>query len=516
MEAARQAGALGDNAAETKFLINAGGCQVLVFRYQDALATLERARKATERSGNPDNIASANANIASLYQQMGNYKAAEIAGERALSVLREGHPQYSRVIIPLAQVQAEEKHFQTAEMLFRRAINGAYQTGDMDTVAWAWDYLGNRYCLEHRFDEADRALTESLRIREMFRLSDLGSSYDHLGMVRSGQGQYRSAKFLFDSAIKELQRPGNITPAWEIYRERGKFYAKSGDLESAWTNLGKAVKLARGWRTAVIANDANRTSAETELSELYALYVEVGNRYGARYGVNLARETFQAAEENRATSLRALTERETGWHNKLPPLYWDKLAELQDAERNVIQEDSADSRAVAAHLRALLDEMEAAAGAPQHSVKEPAALATQKKLDGETVLLSFYLGERSSWLWAVTREDISVFPLPSRAEITGRVREFEEYVRRGSPRADAAGLELYKVLFGVLPERYSRPERWLFSLDQELFSLTMPALVVRFESGRPIYLGATHALAATPGALMFAATTRHADFSGNC
>jgi len=237
---------------------------------------------------------------------------------------------------------------------------------------------------------------------------------------------------------------------------------------------------------------------------------------GARYGVNLARETFQAAEENRATSLRALTERETGWHNKLPPLYWDKLAELQDAERNVIQEDSADSRAVAAHLRALLDEMEAAAGAPQHSVKEPAALATQKKLDGETVLLSFYLGERSSWLWAVTREDISVFPLPSRAEITGRVREFEEYVRRGSPRADAAGLELYKVLFGVLPERYSRPERWLFSLDQELFSLTMPALVVRFESGRPIYLGATHALAATPGALMFAATTRHADFSGNC
>lgn len=513
-QAAAQATALGDYESVAKFLINAGGCQLIIFRYQDALGTMERARRAAEKTGDPDFIATANANIASLYMQMSNSAGATQAGERALAVLREQHPQYARVVIPMAQILAEQHDLKGAEPLIRRAIDGAYRARDTDTAAWAWDYLGYRYTLEHRLPEADRALTESLRLRKMFHSGDLGSSFYHLAGLRSEQGRNREARALLNSAIEEIRNPGNVTPSWNIYFARGQLLAKSGDRKGAWESLGKAVELARDWRTEIVANDANRTSAETALSDLYALYIEVGNTYAASQGISFARETFQAAEENRATSLRALAERETGWHNKLPARYGETLALLQDGERAVMQQDSKEARQNIAELRAVLDELEAASGVPTISAVEPAARATQKRLDSGTVLLSFQLGANTSWLWAVTKKDIAVFPLPSRNIIKSQIHEFQSCMRRGAPCAEQKGAALYGTLFGNLPDRFTLPQRWLFSLDQELFSLPMSALVVRFASGKPVYLGATHALQATPGALMFAASHHQPDFHG--
>ncbi len=514
LQAASKANALGDNEMVAKYLINAGGCQLLVFRYQDALSTMERARRAAERTGDNDFIATANANIASLYMQMSNTTGATQAGERALAVLREGHPQYARLVLALAQVMAEQHDLEKAEPLLRSAIDGAYRTEDPDTAARAWDYLGYRYTLEHRLPEADSALTESFRLRKMFKLSDLGSSFYHLASLRSEQNRPREATALLDSAIEEIRNPGNVTPSWNIYFERGRLLAKSGDPAGAWMSLEKAVALARDWRTEVVANDANRTSAEAALSDLYSLYIDVGNRYAAATGLNLARETFQAAEENRATSLRALAERETGWHTKLPVRYWETLSLLQEGERSVMQQDSLAKRKNIAQLRAVLDELEAASGVPTISAVEPAGVSTQKKLDQNTVLLSFQLGEKASWVWTVTKHDIAVFPLPPRDALKSEIHDFQDCVRRGASCAEQRGAALYNVLFGKLPERFTAPERWLFSLDQELFSLPMSALVVRFSNGKPVYLGAVHAIQATPGALMYAASNRRPAFKG--
>ncbi len=514
LDIAQQADQLADYASSAKYLINAGGVQLMIFRYQDALSTMERARKAAEKTGDRDVIAVANSNIASLYLQMGNPSSAAVAGGRALAVLRETHPQYARLLIPVAQISAEQHDLPQAENLIRRAIDGAYREGDVDTAAWALDYLGYRYTLEHRLEEADRFLTESLRIRKMFGLTDLSSPYFHLARLRSEQGDLRSAAALLNSAVEELSAPGTVTPAWIVYFEQGRLLALSGNRAAAWSDLGTAVRLSRDWRAEIVANDANRTSAEETLSELYALYIDVGNTYAAERGLNLARETFQAVEENRAASLRALAERETGWHTKLPADYWEYLAQLQTAERAELIEDSLEHREQVSHLRSVLDEMEAASGAPLTFVTEPAALATQKKLDENTVFLSFQLGQVHSWVWAVTRDDVAVFPLPARSQLTRQIREFQEGVRRGAPTADQKGAELYRVLFGALPVRFSRRDRWLFSLDQELFSLPMPGLVVRFENSQPVYLGTEHALEATPGALIYAASHARNSFAG--
>ena len=512
LECAAQSNSGHDYKFAAKCLINAGGAQLAMFRYHDALGTMERARKMAEQSGDRDFTSSSNANIASLYLQMGNYAGAEEAGERALSGLRESNPMYARVMIPLAQIQAEQHGLATAEPLLRKAIEGAYRTNDPDTAAWAYEYLGFRYEQEHRLDEADFALTESLRIRKMFHLNDIGSSYYHLAMVRSDQGQNASASALFNSAIEEAQKPGNVTPAWKIHFERGRLFEKQGDRQGAWANLGKAVELARDWRSEVVANDANRTSSEAALSALYSHYVNTGNRYAIRHGGDLARDTLQAAEENRAASLRSLTERETGWHNNLPTEYWGILAKLQVAERALIGTDSPENRADAARWRSRLDEIEADSGAPKGFVGEPVVKALQRKLDDSSVFLSFQLGETESWIWVVSRQEILVQALPPQAGLVTKIKKFQVATQGGLPDATVLGAGLYQDLFGNLPGRFAGMERWIISLDQQLFSLPFPALVTRFEQGKPVYLGTERALEITPGAIMFAASGKQSDF----
>ncbi len=46
----------------------------------------------------------------------------------------------------------------------------------------------------------------------------------------------------------------------------------------------------------------------------------------------------------------------------------------------------------------------------------------QQVLDENTVLLEYALGEKQSWLWAVTRDSISSYELPPRAEISAAAR----------------------------------------------------------------------------------------------
>lgn len=495
----------------SKFLINAGACQLSLLQYSDALKSLERSRWFTEKTGDRESLASLNGNIASLYLQMGNVESAAQAGERGVSFLPKDFPrrgpgfkQGDRVLLNLAIVRAQQHDLPRAEPLFSQAIDAAYAAGDPGTAAWAWDNLGYGYYQEGRLPESTQALTESVRLRKLFHLSNLDSSFLHLALVRAGQGQPRAAAALLDSAVEELGTPGNVTPVWNIFAARGRLALSAGQLSDAWQNLSKAVEMAREWRTGIVANDANRTTAETGLSGLYASYIETGNQLALQGRPELAQKTFAAIEENRAASLRALTPQKAGWRSRLPLGYWETLPILQEAERSLLQHDMPETRAAVSRLRCTLDDIEARAGVPPEMKSAPVlALKPQAKIGPDTVLMSFHMGERNSWVWMVTRQHLSVHPLPSRTVITGQIEKFQHSLREGSPEAVALGTSLYKLLFGSVPDELKGREHWLLSLDQELFSLPLSALIIAPGKLRPVYLGEVHALQVIPSAFMY-------------
>jgi len=60
-------------------------------------------------------------------------------------------------------------------------------------------------------------------------------------------------------------------------------------------------------------------------------------------------------------------------------------------------------------------------------------------LDAQTVLLEFSLGEKQSWLWALTQNAVTSYRLPSRSEINASARRFYESITARQP---ASGLSV--------------------------------------------------------------------------
>src|ERR1019366_6719225 len=94
---------------------------------------------------------------------------------------------------------------------------------------------------------------------------------------------------------------------WDVYHFRGRVRLAQGRLREALDDLRIAARLARQWRWSAPPYDAARTGAEGVLDRVYSALVEAGNRLYLKTGdPALIRETFEAAEENRAGSLREL------------------------------------------------------------------------------------------------------------------------------------------------------------------------------------------------------------------
>jgi hypothetical protein len=87
-------------------------------------------------------------------------------------------------------------------------------------------------------------------------------------------------------------------------------------------------------------------------------------------------------------------------------------------------------------------------------------------LDGESALLSFQLGDRISWLWALDCEGLVLYALPERASIESQAQAAAQAIREDAAPRGNAPAQLWRTLFGQLAPRFQRKSRWLVALDR--------------------------------------------------
>jgi CHAT domain-containing protein len=231
--------------------------------------------------------------------------------------------------------------------------------------------------------------------------------------------------------------------------------------------------------------------------------VDAGNRLAVKTAdTALLRETFDAAEQDRLWSLRALVPAPNDWRTRLPTTYWDLLARYQIVERKLLDNPSPEQRRQASALQAELQHTEAAAAANEtHSNPESAFAHATTVLDADSALLSFHITKSAGWLWAVDRHGVDVYSVPRLDTLRAAVADFARATQSGSPQAADLGRCLYQLLFGHVSARYLAHKRRLLELDGPLFDLPFGALVIEGKD-EPIYLMERTALQAIPGALM--------------
>jgi CHAT domain-containing protein len=284
--------------------------------------------------------------------------------------------------------------------------------------------------------------------------------------------------------------------------DRGRFRLQANDLRGALADFREARSIFSGMRADIVPADQDRVALETGLSDILEGLVDAGNRLALQSGDKaILQETFDASEEDRLWSLRALIPSPNDWRTKLPERYWDLLARYQALGRSV-SGTAAELEKKTGALRAELEQIEAeAAGSPVTENAQSPLAHVSKLLDSDTVLLSFHVSKTASWVWAVDRHRSDAYPLAPVKQIEPDVQAFGKALRAGQPAAES-GSALYRDLFSAVPEVYLRHKRWLLELSGPLYDIPFAALVTGQDGNGPHYLVEHTDLQLLPNALL--------------
>src|SRR5215831_15377620 len=492
---AAAAGLMGLAASGARFT---GACQFALRRHTAALASFLEARGLAEAAGDEPELVACDLNIASLYSEIGEVDAAAHWAQELLGRLRgePGAKHEAKLLILLGSLRARQQRMPEAEELFARGIAAADRSADLVTYAHAWNRLGEEYLKQHNIPAAEGPLLEAYRIRKLNHFP-LDTSYRNLGLLRLEQGDLAAASVLLDRTVELSMLPHPVLALYDGFHHRGRLRLVQGRLREAMEDLRIAVRLAREWRWSVPPDDAARMGSEGWLEKVHSALVEAGNRlYLETHDPALLRETFEAAEENRASSLRALlASRDESPAAKLPASYWDALDRLQRAEIQALRSKSARDQESVSAIRAELTRMEMPLGRSAAPLTADLLDRTGALLAPDAALLSFQLGESASWLWALDRKGLTLHRLPPRVEVEQLARTVTEAVRTDSAQADITAEQLYRTLFGAREPRFQSKARWMLALDHGLFELPIATLRAGGQ-----YLCELHTIEIIPGA----------------
>jgi CHAT domain-containing protein len=518
-----------DDAASFVYLTAIGGAQLYQYQYRSALDAFLLARDLAERLKDPVAQGIVAFNLSSLYLQTWDLESAVAAAEAGIARLGTD-PKSSYRLPLLLHVGRIHKMLGdgTAAAFFAQAVEESRRQGDVPQEARAWDLLGEERLRERELEQAEANFGEALRLRLLWDHADLAFSQARLGAVKLALGEWESAARFTDRALALDERGPKGLPRYLLLHQRGEIRRAQGDLAGALTDFTTSLDQSGLWRNQLMPTRQTLIAANAELEKrIFQSFIESAASAGLRHDSRLAGESFQAAESNRAVSLRESQSVSQAWRAKISPEYWKTLAELREVESQ--NERSGTRRG---ELRLALAEMEAKAGIGfatnnyENFRGQSSLIHFQQGLGASELFLSFYLGDAESYLWVVSRNSLSIHRLPAAGQIRSTVEKFREAVRRGvtsgatvslgaSPEiqngseTEQLGRQIYASWFGELSREESAKSDWVLSLDGATFRMPFAALPSGAPKGeargvrseRMKYLVEQHSLRAVPGAL---------------
>jgi len=505
VSAATLAEASGDEYGTAMNWNNAGSCSIHTMQFGEAFSELRHAQSVAVRAHEFRPLLFTLNNLASLYIQLGQPDKAVLIGREALSgpAAHADADIRARLLCEMASALVALKRFDEAVPYNLDGINGLLEVLDLDGSARALGNLGNDCLSVGRNDEAEWALSEGLRLITIHRLNRSANILSGLARLRSRQGNVRAAALLFDSA---LAVPPGPTPKWRIYAERGQFRLDYGNLRGAVADFQEARRRVALMRADMVPADQDRVAFESgsDLSHVMQGLVDTGNRLALATGNrSYAEQSFAIEEQDRLWSLRALIPIPNDWRSRLTTNYWDLLAQYQALAQSAPTQTSRETENKRASLQTELQQLEVAAAGNSRNTEAIGSPVDLVKsiLDNDSVLLSFHISKTSSWVWAVDRHRVDVYRLPPEERIRSEVTAFAWAVD-GSESSTSLGTQMYKELFGSIPDTYLRHRHWLLELDGPLYELPLSALVSGGAGHGPIYLMQRAVLQTVPGVLL--------------
>jgi len=499
--------ALGDRRGEARTLNNLGVLEYNLGDFGAALEAYKPALALERERGDRLREAAFLHNLGTAYYGMGDYESALRHFEQALSIRREAGARKEEVRTEIAIANTRFRLGETAPALDvgRRAAEVASAASDRQGEMLARLLLGRRLTI----GEPAAALSELARALDLARLLedrlDEASALQLLGEAHLALQQPEPAIRSLRPAV-DLARAVKVPAlAMEALTALARAERSLDRSVEARAHAEEALQLIETLRTTETDPDlrasflaTQRAAFEIEVDLLMELerrspgqgYVQqalaVSERARARSLLDLLQEARADVREGVDPALR---DRERGLLVRLNAKAGQQ-AELLSRPATAERRRSAEEE-----VRSVLDELaqveaEIRRRSPRYAALTQPRLATsgeiQGLLDGETLLLEYWLGAERSFPWVVDRESVTGVELPPRAQIEAATREVYSrlgVLAPGDKRLEPAAASLSRMLLGPIAGRLGN-RRLLIVADGELSYLPFGALPVP-EPGAP-------------------------------
>jgi CHAT domain-containing protein/Tfp pilus assembly protein PilF len=439
---------LGDSSREGNMYINIGLHHDTWGEWPEAFASYDKALDlltAGEAAGDDDRgfinsrRASAFYNIGSLYASLGDYALGLEYLQKSLDLRPPNQQGPTLMWFGYTYVLAGQPN--KALEYCGRAITVQEQVRDpriaqtYTVVGMAQNALGNHAEATEYFDKA----LEIQRNKKTLDLKGQAITLDKRGHAYAGLRQSNKARSDLEAALSH----------WRIYKDRNGealtlfhlagFEGESGNIDLALANAEAAIKLIEPLRENVIGQQL-RTSYFADKVDYYELYIDLVMRSRAAENKgSLTAAAFDASERSRARSfLDLVAEADLGSRSAIDPAFAQLIEKRRLLQRSILVKSAQRSQLLLknsnaldlaaldrdlAYLNTLQDRFEAEIRSlyPRYAAltsSHPQALGTiQQLLDDNTLLLEYALGEKRSYVWAVTPNSISAFELTTRDQI---------------------------------------------------------------------------------------------------
>lgn len=437
-------------------------------KYQEAIHSTQDALSLCEEVCRDGGYRQVQADVLNtmglIFAKLGDPEQALVHYEAALSIVKEvGNVQGEAATLNnIGNVQGDLGDSQKALEFYNLALPVAQKLSDRRREAATLNNIGFVYAQQEQYSQSLETYQKALplwqalgdRSGEASTLTNIGVTYARLGDLKKARDFYNQALPL-RQAVRD--RRGEATTLYRL----AQLERDQGNPAEALTRIKGAIEILESLRTDVNSEEL-RTSFFASVQEQYEFYIDLLMQlHQQQPDAGYDAQALHASEQTRARALlEVLAESGTDIHQGINP------QELRDRERRLQQRVAAlaqqqvnllngthteeQAEAIETELQTLFHQLDLVQGelrihSPNYAAltqPQPLTLEEIQKqvLDKETLLLEYFLGEKRSYLWAVTKDGMTSYELPPKAEIEAAVGDFRRVITSPRQRTDLAAI----------------------------------------------------------------------------
>ena len=500
---------LNDHREKAKSLINIGLYYLRLSDYSKALNCYSDALDISRDTKDKRDESLCLKNIGFILSQFGFY-------ERSLDYLLEAHDIdrqsghaafFPQDIINLGEgfrnkglIFSNREDLYLALNYFTEALDSGKRNADKQTQLKALNNIGNIYLKLKKYYAAQRYFRLTQQIAEEVQDREaLIEVLNNLGVCNFKTDNVENAQKYFQAALEQGKQISKDKILWETLLYLGQCYEKKGAFEQALDCYNNSVGAIEHIRSNIIMDDYKVGFMENKFSVYEAVVDLLYGRSKDNVSSNEAEEIFYAVEKAKARAfLETLGEEERDFRGRVNPSLETKEKEISSRISAVIQEMtqrdlSPGGRAdlqkslkrfedeylnLISRIRLEAPDVANAVFPLPISVRQ----AQEWLLNERTAILEYFLGEKNSLLFLMTKRKLSIFPLPPRKEIESSINAYLKLLAdppKGEWMGALASIRLSRdLLFPAMENLPHSVERLIFIPDGPLLYLPFDTLAL--------------------------------------